>query len=47
MKKRSPSPKTVSESTVSGTDQTGLMPALPETDSEKEAYEALYPFEEP
>lgn len=47
MKKRRYSPALPAESTVSGTDQTGLMPALPETDAEEEAYEELYPVEKP
>lgn len=32
------------EKAVSGTDQTGLIPVVPEDEDEAEAYEALYPI---
>ena len=42
--KRKKIPYDESEITVSATEQTGLIPALPLSDEETESYETLYPI---
>ena len=42
--KRKKIPYDESEITVSATEQTGLIPALPLSDEEAESYETLYPI---
>lgn len=42
--KRKKIPFVETETAVSATGQTGLIPALPESDDEAESYEALFPI---
>ena len=45
--KPAPFPATEPENTASSSEQTGLIPVLPEDEEETEAYEELYPFHLP